>query len=68
MAKLRGKDKKLFDEWLMMEAKQSDDLGAAQAKLAGEWPGWEWMKEAVKQHFGKPANSGIADHDDTAKT
>ena len=34
----------------MMEANQSDDLGAANAKLAGDWPGWEWMKEAVKRH------------------
>lgn len=57
MAKLRGKDRKLFDEFLMMEMNQSDALGAATAKLEGEWPGWEWMKEAVKQHFGKPANA-----------
>ena len=44
MAKLRGKDRKLFDEYLMMNASDSDDLGAANAKLAGDWPGWEWMK------------------------
>lgn len=31
----------------MMEYQQSDDLGAAEAKLFGEWPGWEWMKEHV---------------------
>jgi hypothetical protein len=56
MAKLRGKDRKLFDEFLMMEASQSDDLGAAEAKLAGEWPGWEWMKEAIEKQNRKQAN------------
>ena len=55
MAKLRGKDKKLFDEFLMMVWNDSDDLGAANAKLAGEWPGWEWMPEVIKQKMGKVA-------------
>ena len=53
MAKLRGKDKKLFDEFLMMVWNDSDDLGAANAKLAGEWPGWEWMPEVIKQKNGR---------------
>ena len=51
MAKLRGKDLKLFDEFLMMEANQSDELGVAEAKLEGEWPGWEWMKETIRAHL-----------------
>lgn len=55
--KLRGKDAKLFDEYVMMEWQQSDDLGAAEAKLAGEWPGWEWMKEAIEEQKRKQANA-----------
>jgi hypothetical protein len=68
MAKLRGKDKKLFDEFLMMVWNDSDDLGVipfgsflallmlANAKLAGEWPGWEWMPaQVIKQKMGEVA-------------
>jgi len=51
MAKLRGKDRKLFEEFLIKEACQSDDLGVANAKLDGVWPGWEWMKVAVPKMF-----------------
>jgi len=54
MAKLRGKDRKLFDEYLMMNASDSDDLGAANAKLAGEWPGWEWMKDEIVAYTACP--------------
>ena len=54
-AKLRGKDRKLFDEYLMMVWNDSDELGAATAKLDGEWPGWEWMPEVIKQKMGKVA-------------
>ena len=56
MAKLRGKDRKLFEEYLMMVWSDSDELGAATAKLDGEWPGWEWMKEAIKEQQRKQAN------------
>ena len=61
MAKLRGKDRKLFDEYLMMNANDSDELGCATAKLAGEWPGWEWMKEAVKEQERKQANDQLSE-------
>ena len=61
MAKLRGKDRKLFDEYLMMNAYDSDELGSANAKLAGEWSGWEWMKEAVKEQERKQANTKLTD-------
>jgi len=47
LAKLRGRDRKLFEEFLMMEMQQAEDLGAAKSKLAGDWPGWERMKVAV---------------------
>ena len=63
MTKLRGKDRKLFDEFLMMEASQSDDLGAANAKLAGEWPGWEWMKTA-RQNAETPSDCHYAINQD----
>lgn len=53
MAKLGHKDRKLFEEYVLMEWAQSDALGAAGAKLSGEWPGWEWMKDALKQNAPK---------------
>ena len=43
-AKLRGKDLAMFDEYVMLEMQQADDLGSALAKLSGDWPGWEAMK------------------------
>lgn len=43
-------DDLLFDELVADWQTQSMDLGAAEAKLEGTWPGWEWMKEARKQH------------------
>jgi hypothetical protein len=55
MAKLRGKDRKLFGEYLMMNASDSDDLGAANAKLAGDWPGWEELAKF------KPGQSVVVD-------
>ena len=47
--KLDESDRQLFEQHLMNVANDSDSLGSAEAKLAGEWPGWEWMKEAVNQ-------------------
>lgn len=46
-ADMNDVDKALLEEFLLHESSQSDDLGAAEAKLDGEWPGWEWMKRAV---------------------
>ena len=51
--KLRGRDRKLFEEWQMKVAADSDELGSLTAKINGDWPGWEWMKDAVKQHIGR---------------
>jgi hypothetical protein len=59
IAKLRGKDRKLFDEYLMMNASDSDDLCAANAKLAGDWPGWSWMKVAKKIMLAMPNNENL---------
>ena len=49
--KLSGRDRKLFEQWQMKIANDSDSLGAATAKLNGDWPDWEWMKQAVKDHI-----------------
>lgn len=49
---LEGEDKQLFDQFLLMHASQSDDLCAANSKLEGSWPGWEWMEYAVLPHLG----------------
>lgn len=51
--KLSGRDRKLFEQWQMKVANDSDSLGAATAQLNGDWPRWEWMKQAVKDHIGK---------------
>lgn len=53
LKKLSGKDLRLFHEYVLKEQAQSDDLGAATAKLSGDWTGWEWMKKAVKDHMEK---------------
>lgn len=40
--------KKKFDHlWESFDCVQID-LDVAQAKLRGDWPGWEWMKKAVR--------------------
>ena len=57
LAVLTPEDRKLYDEFLMMEANRSDDLGVAEAKLAGDWPGWEWIRDAVKLHASKASPS-----------
>jgi hypothetical protein len=34
-------------DYLMMRMECAEmDLAAAESKLSGEWPGWEWIKEA----------------------
>ncbi len=43
-AQLNEEGKKLLDELVTHWMHQSDDLGAANGKLAGDWPGWEAMK------------------------
>ena len=40
--------KKDFDYLMMRLAVAEEDFCAANAKLVGEWPGWEWIKEARK--------------------
>ena len=50
LAKLRGKDRVLFEEFLDMEEQQSTDLGVATAKLDGTWPGWEWLPKVIRRH------------------
>lgn len=47
---LKGKDRKLFDEYTMMVEDECTARCAAEAKLAGDWPDWEWMKLEVKKH------------------
>jgi len=42
-------DRVMLDEYLLKQANDSDELCCANSKLSGEWPGWEWMKEAVNQ-------------------
>lgn len=51
MRKLKGKDRKLFDEFATAKMHSEDDLACAYAKLEGDWPGWEWMKEERKRRF-----------------
>lgn len=46
---LSEEDRSLLNEHLMIHACMSDDLCAAKAKLAGDWPGWGWMKEIDKE-------------------
>jgi hypothetical protein len=48
--KLRGKDLLLFDEYVEIAMQHAEDADAAEAKLAGKWPGWGWMVKAVKAH------------------
>ncbi len=43
-AQLNEEGKKLLDELVTDWLYQSDDLGMANGKLAGDWPGWEAMK------------------------
>lgn len=50
MRKLSPRDRALYEEFLDKEEAESLDLGVANAKLAGDWPGWEWMKRVVKRH------------------
>lgn len=49
--KLDEKDKKLFETFLFEWDAETLDGQVAQAKVEGEWPGWEWMKEEVPKHF-----------------
>lgn len=37
-----------FDELMDYYVNMEDDLGATQAKLDGDWPGWEFMKDVLK--------------------
>lgn len=44
-SQLDEEGKKLLEELVSDWMHQSDDLGVANAKLDGEWPGWEAMKD-----------------------
>jgi hypothetical protein len=48
--KLSGRDLKLFEELFEKEMNEEEELAVAESKLAGKWPGWEWMKEAIEKH------------------
>ncbi len=48
----------LVNDWMC----QSDDLGAANGKLEGNWPGWEWLPAAIaKQTLSEGQQGGEAD-------
>lgn len=42
-----------FDYLMMRMACAEEDLDVAQSKLAGEWPGWEWLKKARVKAEGR---------------
>jgi len=44
---LSKQDRKLFDEFQLLHDAVVTDLGAAKLKLAGEWPGWDWLKDQL---------------------
>lgn len=45
MFKLKGRDRKLMEDFFIKECYQADELACALSKLNGTWPGWEWMKK-----------------------
>ncbi len=49
-AQLNEEGRKLLDELVCDWMNQSDDVGAANAKLEGTWPGWEWLPAAIEKH------------------
>lgn len=55
MPLLTPEDRVLLDEFRTNEMMESLDLGVAQAKLDGIWPGWEWMKDAKVKIDIEPA-------------
>ncbi len=38
-----------FDYLMSRMMHAEDDLDYAEARLSGQWPGWEWMPEARRQ-------------------
>lgn len=46
-ASLNEADQRLLEDFFLHEWDLSDAVGMAEAKLAGDWPGWEWMKGYV---------------------
>lgn len=50
LAQLDERGKELLNELVGDWMNQSDDLCLANAKLAGDWPGWEKMKEFKPNH------------------
>ena len=66
MAKLKGKDRKLYEQFVDKEENENLGRGVAEAKLRGDWPGWEWMKKAVKEHRNEIENE--TNHRTTVET
>lgn len=50
MKKLIGKDLMLFNSFLDKAEEDSDRASAAESKLDGSWPGFEWLPSAIKEH------------------
>lgn len=48
-AQLDERGRALLDEYMNYIEQSDEDGNVAQAKLEGNWPGWEWMKEEVKK-------------------
>lgn len=48
-SKISGRLRKDFDALITHFYCEGEDGDVAKAKLAGEWPGWEWMKETIKE-------------------
>jgi len=49
MRKLKGKDAKLFEEFINKVDTEALDGEVAEAMLTGTWPGWEWIIEERKK-------------------
>lgn len=50
-----------FDYLTMTLMCAEEDRDVARAKLAGEWPGWEWMKDAVRAaEYAEERGKGVA--------
>jgi hypothetical protein len=44
--------RKEFDELIDYFMNLGEDCNVNEAKLAGDWPGWEWMKEEKEKRRG----------------
>ncbi len=46
-AQLDERGRKLLNQLVENWMHQSDDFGVANAKLEGNWPGWEWLPAEI---------------------